>query len=75
VAIYERLLTNEKVDAVLSPFSAPITDAVAEVTEKQRKPLVACCMAATPNYRKGRRFVFMFLSPGEMYLEGLIDMS
>jgi branched-chain amino acid transport system substrate-binding protein len=75
VAIYERLLTHDKVDAVLSPFSAPITDAVAAVTERQRKPLVACCMAATPNYRKGWNFVFMFLSPGEMYLEGLVDMA
>jgi branched-chain amino acid transport system substrate-binding protein len=75
VTIYERLLTHDKADAVLSPFSAPISDAVAEVTEKWRKPLVACCMAATPNYRKGRKFIFMFLSPGEMYLEGLIDMA
>jgi branched-chain amino acid transport system substrate-binding protein len=75
VAIYEQLLTRQKVDAVFSPFSAPITDAVAEVTEKHRKPLVACCMAATSNYRKGRKFLFMFLSPGEVYLEGLVDMA
>ena len=75
VAIYERLLTQGKVDAVFSPFSAPITDAVAEVTEKHRKPLVACCMATTSLYRKGRKFSFMFLSPGEAYLEGLIDVA
>ena len=75
VAIYERLLTQGKVDAVFSPFSAPITDAVAEVTEKHRKPLVACCMATTSLYRKGRKFSFMFLSPREAYLEGLIDVA
>lgn len=68
-------MTLQKVDAVFSPFSAPITDAVAEVAEKHRKPLVACCMAATPNYEKGRKFLFMFLSPGEVYLEGLVDMA
>jgi len=75
VAIYERLLVQAKVDAVFSPFSSPITDAVAEVTEKHRKPLVACCMATTSLYRKGRKFSFMFLSPGEAYLEGLIDVA
>jgi branched-chain amino acid transport system substrate-binding protein len=75
VAIYERLLTQEKVDAVFSPFSTPITDAVAELTERHRKPLVACCMAATPNYKKGRKFLFMFLSPGEVYLEGFVDIA
>ena len=75
VAIYERLLVKAKVDAVFSPYSSPITDAVAEVTEKHRKPLVACCMATTSLYRKGRKFSFMFLSPGEAYLEGLIDVA
>jgi branched-chain amino acid transport system substrate-binding protein len=75
VDIYERLLARERVDAVFSPFSAPITDAVAEVTERHRKPLVACCMAATPSYRKGRKFLFMFLSPAEAYLEGLVDIA
>jgi len=75
VAIYERVLTQGKVDAVFSPYSAPITDAVAEVIEKHRKPLVACCMGTTALYRKGRKFIFMLLSPGEVYLEGLADMA
>jgi branched-chain amino acid transport system substrate-binding protein len=75
VAIYERLLVQAKVDAVFSPYSTPITDAVADLTEKHGKPLAACCMAATPLYRKGRRFVFMFLSPAEAYLEGLVDLA
>jgi branched-chain amino acid transport system substrate-binding protein len=75
VAIYERLLVQAKVDAVFSPYSTPITDAVAEVAEKHRKPLVACCMATTSHYRKGRKFLFMFLSPAEAYLEGVIDMA
>jgi branched-chain amino acid transport system substrate-binding protein len=75
VAIYDRLLSRDRVDAVFSPYSAPITDAVADVTERHRKPLVACCMGTTALYRKGRRFTFMLLSPGEAYLEGLVDMA
>ena len=75
VAIYERLLGQERIDAVFAPYSSPITDAVAEVTEKHRKPLVACCAATTSIYRKGRKFIFMSLSPAEAYLEGLIDIA
>ena len=41
VRLYERLITQDKVDLVLGPFSAPITDAVADVTEKYRMPMVA----------------------------------
>ena len=75
VAIYERLLVQDKVDAVFSPYSTPITDPVAEVTEKHRKPMVACCAGTTSIFRKGRKFVFMLISPGEVYLEGLIDLA
>ena len=75
VAIYERLLAQGNVDAVFSPYSSPITDAVAEVTEKHRIPMVAAGAATTSIFKKGRRFVFMLLSPAEVYLEGLIDMA
>jgi branched-chain amino acid transport system substrate-binding protein len=75
VAIYERVLGRGDVDAVFSPYSSPITDAVAEVTEKHRMPMVAAGAATTSIFKKGRRFVFMLLSPAEVYLEGLIDMA
>jgi branched-chain amino acid transport system substrate-binding protein len=73
VAVYERLLAQDKVDAVFAPYSSPITDAVAEVIEKHRKPMVACCAATTSIFKKGRKFIFMLVSPAEVYLEGLID--
>jgi branched-chain amino acid transport system substrate-binding protein len=75
VAIYERLLAQEKVDMIFSPYSAPITDPVATLAEKHRKPLVACCMGTPALYRKGRQFTFMLVSPGETYFEGLVEMA
>ncbi len=75
VGIYERLIVREKVDAVLGPYSSPITEAVADLTEKQRMPMVAPGAAATSIFKKGRKFVFMVLTPAEAYLEGLIDMA
>ena len=75
VAIYEKLITQDKVDAILGPYYAPIIDAVADVSEKYRMPMVAPAGATTSIHKKGRRFVFMVFSPGEVYLEGLIDMA
>jgi branched-chain amino acid transport system substrate-binding protein len=75
VAIYERLLARGNVDAVFSPYSSPITDAVADVTEKHRMPMVAAGAATTSIFKKGRRFVFMLLSPASAYLEGLVDVA
>ena len=74
-AIYERLVTQQRVDAVFSPYSSPITDAVAPVTERHQMPMVACCAATTAIFKKGRKFIFMLISPAEVYLEGLIDMA
>ena len=74
VAIYERLITQDKVDLVFSPYSTPMTDAVAAVTDKHGKPMVAWCAATPAIFKKGRR-LFMLLSPAEGYLEGLIDIA
>lgn len=73
--IYEKLLTQTKVDAVLGPYSSPITEAVADVTEKHRMVMVAPGAATTAIFRKGRKFIFMLPSRAEVYLEGLIDMA
>jgi branched-chain amino acid transport system substrate-binding protein len=75
VAIYERLVAHDRIDLVFSPYSSPITDAVADVTEKYAKPMVAAGAATTSIFRKGRRFLFMLLSPGELYLEGVLDIA
>jgi len=41
VRLYEKLITQDKVDLVLGPYSGPVTDAVANVTEKHKMPMVA----------------------------------
>jgi branched-chain amino acid transport system substrate-binding protein len=73
-AIYEKLITQDKVDAIFGPYSSPLTEAMADVSERHRMPLVAQA-AATSIFKKGRKFVFMIPSPAERYLEGLIDMA
>jgi branched-chain amino acid transport system substrate-binding protein len=75
VRIYEKLTTQTKVDAVLGPYSSPITEAVADVTEKHRMAMVAPAAATTSIFKKGRKFIFMLPSRAEVFFEGLIDMA
>ena len=77
VRLYEKLITEDKVDAVMGPYSSPITEAVANVTEKYKKVMVTPLAATTSIFRKEprRKYVFMILSPAEVYLEGLIDIA
>jgi branched-chain amino acid transport system substrate-binding protein len=74
VRLYERLVTQDKVDLILGPYGSPITEAVADVAEKHRLPMVTHA-STTSIFKKGRKFVFMVLSPAEMYLEGLLEMA
>ena len=75
VKLYEKLITEDKVDAVMGPYSSAVTEAVANVTEKYKKVMVAPLAATTSIFRKGRKYIFMVISPAEVYLEGLVDMA
>jgi len=71
--IYENLIGRQRVDLVFSPYSTPITDAVGDVIEKHRMPMIAASAASASIFRKGRKFLFQLLSPAETYAEGLTD--
>src|SRR5688572_928431 len=75
VAIYEKLIGTDKVDLVFAPYSSPTTEAVANVTDKHRKVMVASGAATTSIFKKGRKYIFMLLSPAAVYLEGLVDIA
>jgi branched-chain amino acid transport system substrate-binding protein len=75
VRLYEKLITEDKVDAVMGPYSSPVTEASANVTEKYKKVMVAPLAATTSIFKKGRKYIFMVISPAEVYLEGLVDMA
>jgi branched-chain amino acid transport system substrate-binding protein len=75
VRLYEKLITEDKVDAVMGPYSSPVSEASANVTEKYKKVMVAPLAATTPIFKKGRKYIFMVISPAEGYLDGLVDMA
>jgi branched-chain amino acid transport system substrate-binding protein len=75
VKLYEKLITEDKVDAVMGPYSSAVSEAVANVTEKYKKVMVAPLAATTSIFKKGRKYIFMMITPAENYLDGLIDMA
>jgi branched-chain amino acid transport system substrate-binding protein len=77
VRLYEKLITEDKVDGVMGPYSSPVTEAVANVSEKYKKVMVSPLAATTSIFKKTprRQYIFMVISPAEVYLEGLIDMA
>ena len=75
VRIYEKLITEAKVDLVLGPYSSGITDAAANVTEKYKMAMLAPNASTTSIYKKGRKFIFSVNPPAKVQLEGMIDLA
>jgi branched-chain amino acid transport system substrate-binding protein len=73
--LYEKLIVEDKVDAVMGPYGSPLTEAVAPVTEKHKMVMLSPLAATTSIWEKGRRYIFMQLPPSELFLAGLIDMG
>jgi branched-chain amino acid transport system substrate-binding protein len=74
-ALYEKLITEDKVDAVIGPYGSAMTDAAADVTENHRKLMVAPAAGTTSLWEKGRRYLVMVVSPLEAATEGTIDLA
>jgi branched-chain amino acid transport system substrate-binding protein len=73
--LYEKLIVEDKVDAVLGPYGSPLTEAVAPIVEKHRKIMLAPLAATSSIWEKGRRYIVMQLGPSELFLAGLIDLA
>ncbi len=57
VELYEKLITEDKVDLVLGPFGSKSSDAVANVMERYRRPFVTCS-SFRKMWQRGRKYVF-----------------
>ena len=75
IKLYEKLITEDKVDLVLGPYSSGITEAVANVTERYKKAFVAYGASSTPIWEKGRKYIFNIIAPAEDYQKGAVHLA
>jgi branched-chain amino acid transport system substrate-binding protein len=75
IKLYEKLITEDKVDVILGPYSSGITEAVANVTERYKKPFVAYGAASSPIWEKGRRYIFNIVAVAEDYQKGAVHLA
>ena len=73
--LYEKLIAEDKVDAVLGPYGTAITEAVADIPEKHRKIMVAANAATSSIWEKGRRYLIMVLAPVDSASIGFFDIA
>jgi len=75
IKLYEKLITEDKVELVMGPYSSPVTNAASTVSEKYKKLMMASLAATTSIWERGYKYLFMTISPAEVYLEGLVELA
>ena len=75
VELYERLITEEAVDAVMGPYGSTLTDAVAPVTEEHGYVHISPLAATSSIWEQGYEYLFMVLPPAELFLAGVIHIG
>ena len=75
VKLYEKLITEDKVDVLLAPYSSAITEAVANVNERYRIPFVAYGASSSTIWEKGRKYIFSIVAVAEDYQKGSLHLA
>lgn len=66
--LYEKLISEDKVDLLLGPYSSSITLAAAAVAERHDFPMVATGAASGEIWSQGYRNIFQIEAPADQYM-------
>jgi branched-chain amino acid transport system substrate-binding protein len=68
-ALYERLITRDRVDLLLGPYSSDITLEASRVAERHSFPMVATGASSGKIWEQGFQNIFQIDAPAEQYME------
>ncbi len=58
IELYQKLITEDKVDLVLGPYSSTLADAVANIMERYKRPFIPPGASSPVIWERGRKYVF-----------------
>ena len=71
--LYERLISDDKVDLLIGPYSSDVTLAASSVAERHDFPMVSPSASATDIWSRGYRNIFQVDTPADRYMDLLIE--
>ncbi len=72
--LYEKLIKEDKVDLVLSPYGTPLTLLASEVSEKHGYVMLASGASGEKIWKRGYKNVFGMYATADRYFIGLLDL-
>ncbi len=71
--LYERLISDDKVDLLIGPYSSDVTLVASNVAEAHGLPMVSPSASATDIWSRGYRNIFQVATPADRYMDLLIE--
>lgn len=71
---YEKMISQDNVDLVLSPYGTPLTMIASDVTEKHGYVMLAATAAGEQIWERGYTYVFGVYAPADRYFIGFPDL-
>ena len=73
--LYEKLITGDKVDLLLGPYSSGVTLAASTIAEKHHFPMVSTGAASSEIWERGYKNVFGLYTPAEEYMDQILELA
>ncbi|HEU5315532.1 MAG TPA: amino acid ABC transporter substrate-binding protein [Chloroflexota bacterium] len=73
-ALYTKLITDDNVDVLISPYGSSLTQTAAVVAEQYGKVMVTTGAASDTTMEQGYKNIFQLYTPASRYLTGSIDL-
>ncbi len=71
--LYTKLITEDKADLLISPYSSGLTAAAAVIAEQYGKIMMTTGAASDSIYKQGYQRVYQIYTPASRYLTGAVD--
>ncbi len=75
IKLFEKLITQDKVDFTMGPYSSGITDAVANILERYKYPTMAPGAASGIIWKRGRKYLFNIIAVAQDYQKGALHIA
>jgi len=72
--LYVRLISSDKADFLISPYSSGLTASAAIIAEQYGEVMIATGAASDSIFNKGYTHVYQIYTPASRYLTGAVDM-
>jgi ABC-type branched-subunit amino acid transport system substrate-binding protein len=73
-ALYTKLITDDNVDVLISPYGSSLTQTAAVVAEQYGKVMVTTGAASDTTMEQGYKNIFQLYTPASRYLTGSVDL-